>query len=352
LLLLGTDLGYGQAAERRVLIPDQVACANCSIITQTLDIGGPDDDHGAPIRVKTDGLGRIWVFSQDWPAKIYTSNGKFLRSIGARGAGPGEFGRGGWIYEFPGDSVAVMDRFNGRITIVAPDLRAVRTVPLADVSFWAAPAIGPRRFVGTGLLEFPGHVGWTLHAFKIDSSGIRIERSFGGPGQYHGESPGVFRWDVSPAASGRFWSAERLAYRLNLWDASGTSYLQLERKPEWFPPQTELITGNPDRAPTPRGQGISVDGDVIWTFTHVPESSWRRAWSEMPRGSESRWGPSEAELFDTIVEAIDAVAGRVVARTRIPYSVLNTLPGGRVVMQHRDADGHEKLQLLTLRVKR
>lgn len=340
-----------------IKIADELSCATCSITVTTLDVGGPwlDEDVGIPIRVKIDSRRRIWVFSQNWPAKIYNANGKFLRSIGHRGAGPGEYSNAGWLYALGGDTIAVADRGNGRFTIVGPDLRVLRTVPNSYFDFWAAVPIDRYRFVASGVVYAPNNMGRPLHIFRIDSSGTKVERSFGSHVDLVRTGPGSapLNWDVSPAGNGRFWSAERLAYRLQLWDSAGTSQLSLERQPEWFRPQADAFMGNATRPPKPTGAGISADGNVLWTFTHVPDpANWKRGWPQVAAGGESREGPDLAQLYDTIVEAIDVVSRRVVARTRFPEYVLNTLPGGRVVMLHQDDDGNARLQIFTLRLRR
>ena len=345
-----------QPASKSVTVPDELSCRRCSITSTKLDVGGPglDEDVGNPIRVKVDPLGRIWVFSEDWPAKIYNSNGRFLRSIGRRGAGPGEYTQGGWFYALGGDALAVADQGNGRLTIVGPDLRVLRTVPNTFFGFWAAVPIGQHRFVVSGQVYGPANMGRPLHVFRIDSSGTKVERSFGShvdPAR-SGPSSAPFKWDLSPTANGRFWSAERLTYRLQLWDSAGTSLLSLERQPEWFRPQTDAFMGDASRPPKPTGAGISAGSDILWSFVHVPDPNSRREWSKFAAKADSREGPDVAQLYDTIVEAIDVVSRRVVARTQLSEYVLNTLPGGRVVMLHHDDDGEAKLQIVTFHLRR
>jgi hypothetical protein len=356
-LVTGALSAQSQSATKSVTIADELSCASCSITTTKLDVGGSglEEDVGNPIRVKIDARGRIWVFSENWPAKIYNSNGKFLRSIGPRGAGPGEYTNGGWIYALRGDTIAVADRSNGRLSIVGPDLRVLRAVPNTFFDFWAAVPIDRQRFVASGVVYSPANMGRPLHVFRIDSSGTKVERSFGSHVDQasSGSSSAPFMWDLSPAANGRFWSAERLAYRLQLWDYNGTSLLSLERQPDWFRPQTDAFMGDAARPPKPTGAGISADGDILWTFIHVPDpANWKRVWPKFAAGGDSREAPDVAQLYDTIVEAIDVTSRRVIVRTRFPEYVLNTLPGGRVAMLHHDDDGEAKLQIFTLRLRR
>jgi hypothetical protein len=55
------------------------------------------------------------------------------------------------------------------------------------------------------------------------------------------------------------------------------------------------------------------------------------------------------DLYDTIVEVIDARMARVVARTMISGSYfVNTLPGTRAAMYDVDADGVEAVSIVSL----
>jgi hypothetical protein len=76
--------------------------------------------------------------------RMYSSDGKFLRSLGGPGSGPGEFEAPGqlWIW---GDSVAVWDQRLLRITWFDSEgeLARVQSVDLAAISKAAAPPLYP-----------------------------------------------------------------------------------------------------------------------------------------------------------------------------------------------------------------
>jgi hypothetical protein len=55
------------------------------------------------------------------------------------------------------------------------------------------------------------------------------------------------------------------------------------------------------------------------------------------------------DLYDTVVEVIDARMARVVSRTMISGSYfVNTLPGMRAAMYDVDADGVEAVSIVSL----
>lgn len=92
-------------------------------LEEELSIGGDVDDEEyvfhRPFDVKVAADGKIFVL--DWgdsTIKIYDNNGKYIRTIGGRGQGPGEFER--LIYFSVGSdgNVYVMDSMNHRVSVL------------------------------------------------------------------------------------------------------------------------------------------------------------------------------------------------------------------------------------------
>ena len=68
--------------------------------------------------------------AQDHLVRFFDEKGKSLGVLGRDGEGPGEFrriDRGGWI----ADTLWVTDRSQPRFTLISPDLKLLRTVPMA-----------------------------------------------------------------------------------------------------------------------------------------------------------------------------------------------------------------------------
>ena len=63
---------------------------------------------------------------------VFDSAGRFLRSIGRKGAGPGEFMGTLHVLAGPADSLAIYDGGNLRWTILTPALTVGRTLPTSD----------------------------------------------------------------------------------------------------------------------------------------------------------------------------------------------------------------------------
>jgi hypothetical protein len=98
---------------------------------QRAAVAGAGDGPGGlttvgPVTVGGDGA--LYVAQpQEHVVKVYDASGRYLRSIGREGAGPGEFD---WIsgMGWKGDSLWVSDAAQARITVFAPDGTAGRTL--------------------------------------------------------------------------------------------------------------------------------------------------------------------------------------------------------------------------------
>jgi hypothetical protein len=95
------------ASERRYLVPDLV-------------IGSYDEENyslSAVASLTVDPLGRIYVLEERPPeVRVYEPGGAFVRTLGRRGEGPGEFltaGGLGWL----GDTLWIQDGANFRVTL-------------------------------------------------------------------------------------------------------------------------------------------------------------------------------------------------------------------------------------------
>lgn len=101
--------------------------------TPVLSLGGPDVTgptlFGNISGVRLDGRGRVWVADgQSAEVRIFDSAGAFVKGVGGRGEGPGEFIGIRLLGSFVGDSVAVWDDAQGRLTVLDPEGNVARVV--------------------------------------------------------------------------------------------------------------------------------------------------------------------------------------------------------------------------------
>lgn len=111
-----------------------------------LSLGGPDAAGPTQFfRVQNVVFGRdgrLWIADgQSNEIQIFNGDGSHSKTIGGRGAGPGEFMRLRLLGAFAGDTVAAWDDSNGRVTLFDGEGDLVRTE-----TFWRSDLSVPRAF--------------------------------------------------------------------------------------------------------------------------------------------------------------------------------------------------------------
>lgn len=99
----------------------------------TLSLGGADIEgptqFGNVSGVQIDRRGNVWVADgQSAEVRIFHPDGAFWKSVGGRGEGPGEFMSIRLLGIFRGDSMAVWDDAQGRLTVLDPDGNVARVL--------------------------------------------------------------------------------------------------------------------------------------------------------------------------------------------------------------------------------
>jgi hypothetical protein len=111
------------------VLPTNVAATIAS--SPTLDIGGGDDAAGALAGVMGAvrlGDGRVAIAEQSTRSiKLFDAKGRFVRTIGRQGAGPGEFTSLVRLDLLPGDSLAAYDGLRATLTVFDTIGRVGRT---------------------------------------------------------------------------------------------------------------------------------------------------------------------------------------------------------------------------------
>lgn len=136
-----------------------------------LRIGGLNSSDASLTEVRSvvaDGEGRIYVSQpQEGLVRVFDEHGAFVRTIGRRGSGPGEFQQLGSI-GLVGDSLYAVDLVLQRISVFRTDGSHIRTLAvtspplegfraagpiaiLADGSIVAQPTVSPRMTASGGL---------------------------------------------------------------------------------------------------------------------------------------------------------------------------------------------------------
>lgn len=106
-----------------------------------------------------DRQGRIFVLERtEAYASVYSKEGEFIRRLGRRGDGPGEF-QMPFRMGFLGDSLWITDGRHHRVTFFGPDLEVMGSIPARSPLTPGLPPSAPSAILRDGTLAFQGT--WT-----------------------------------------------------------------------------------------------------------------------------------------------------------------------------------------------
>ena len=274
--------------------------------------------------------GRLFVSSQRVPSiLVFEPDGRFARTLGRRGAGPGEYARPTPPRFGPADSIYVFDMQLRRGTVLTPNGEYSR-------SFNTASFLGGRTLVlAAGVvvvaedIRTRERVGYPLHAVSPDG---KLTLSFGADTpQYRADLPALTRRVIAHAGDRQVWSARPTAYVIERWDpATGIRTARIERKVPWFEPYLERPGSPRAIRPRPLISALWQDSaDRLWVLIRVADESWRpTVHPDTAEAQAMRYDPAASSSperrdrwFDWIVEVIDIHSTEVLARLRLSRSV-------------------------------
>lgn len=265
---------------------------------------------------------------------IYDSLGKFRTLLGKPGNGPGEFQRIRRIFVGDGDSLYVHDWGTGRLTVFGPDLRLVRSTafpyPVAGVlpsgDFWVAEQVAQAELIG-----HPVHI--------IARSGDH-QRSFGmTPPDFSPLRPLATRRLAASTRQGHLVTVAPGRYVVERWDPSDGE--RLDSFEVHSADITPVDAWPDDERERPPGVIEAIWADSLGHFVfllRVPDKQWA------PRSNANTEAPythTEYDaMFDWIIEFVEPISRRPIARLRHPTALWARSGSDVVVAVEEDSLGH------------
>ena len=338
--------GAGQeSSAQTTFVPSAPTCTACSIRLDLVStLGGAGDavdiTTSSVVVRRGDGYAVAPVGDRTQLA-FYGRSGALERVAGRQGQGPGEFNNIRSLAVLPGQTVVVLDQ---RITLLPAGAAAPvvsRALP-AGISAGRLIALADGRLVVNNYR--PGRQPICL--FGTD---LTLIRCFGDAAAPTRDGPAGLERLIVPGDRGTIWAGtQQYRYAIERYDTGGHLIARIERDAAWFPasrPEDDPVGSIRQSRPLPRLSGLWVDrGGRIWTAVLVPDQHWH-ATAPAPRaGREGRPAPmvpvSEwGQYFDTIVEVIDPVAGRVVVSQRFPGVLAGFTSDGLMTELRETGDG-------------
>lgn len=336
------------------VLASRTAAAQQSVATISMERvavlrGGGDGAFlklGSPL--VRDSRGRFYAAQLTDPGKIavFDRQGRFLRTIGRRGGGPGEFVNVRRLFVSPGDSLFAVDA-SERVSVIGPDHRFVR-------SFRAPGTIHDSSFPPGGRLVLSIASPPDVPALMVTNrNGTRLG-ILGSRSDDMRDRPRL----VASADAGRVWAAFSNRYQLDLLEPSGRTVRTLRRRLPWFSPE------RPERAGRRREgsvQDLTYDAQSgslrVLLFRENPGFRPRAPVPGRRPAGEARAMRLDAAQaltrYDIAIEFLDPRTGRAVARANMGERLVAGFLSPTEVYAFREgADGEIVIDVWRLGISR
>ncbi len=326
-------------------VSGEVTCAECVITLDTVVTIGGLDGPGLDVismfsDVAVDQRGRILVWSEA-EISVFDSTGSYLRTVGRRGEGPGEYRSISHIDVGP-RYIHVFDRHEGR-TMLDHDFEVVRTDRFPGQVLSAA-------VLGDDVVVFIADVPTSAsvaHVFRMLLPSGKMT-SYGYDGAVH--SPELMTLATTKTAvTGKddtVWAVPREINRLVRWDLVPEPKMGrvFDRR------VPEFDEGGDAFAPASVGSAM-MDDRGLWLVWHTADPDWT---GQLP--SYENLTPSSIDidqLRDSWLDLVDPHTGRTIARYHQDDALGGFAGGSGCVVDYEETDaGVPYLHILEPRLSR
>lgn len=323
------------------------SCPRCTLtLTRTATLGSIDDPvlpgvgmHATGLAVDSKGQFLVTALGSD-QVVVYSPSGKFLRAIGRKGRGPGEFSQAIRITMDSNDSVFVMDI--GRISVFSPSLEYARTVTLP-----LDPALSmlllPDKSV---VLPFMGgYRGGPIR--RVSNTGV--PSLFTGDTAAFGACKNCTLVIGKSGAADRFWSTYNARYGLRMWNAAGENLRTLSITGSTWHRDGEInYAKSAEVAPPSTVIALAEDNQrQLWVLGEMPTADWKpyerrapaaaRGSTGVPVGSAFP-GPETLKRLISVVDVFDLANHRLLLSQRFPNRKFLFIAPGYLAEVREDKD--------------
>jgi hypothetical protein len=310
------------------------------------DDASPLHELGSGLSIDSRGRYYVTGFFKDRRFLVFDSTGRFLKSVGREGKGPGEYQGQLEVHVGKGDSIYVMT--SDRITILGPNYRVAKTSNATLEPVTARLSNGVFAQV-TNNAKIPGQETaeeWhSLHVLElIRSDGRSIRRIDVGPPRTTNEL-GPRGRELYPGPGGAVWLPCGIQCggrsRIEQWDSAGHHIVSLIRIPdglfEAFPEDVRTTWNVPT---------IRFDHHgLLWMLFVLPNGKTHRVTYQTESGPAER----DAKEFDSILEVVDPISRTLLASRRFPKRFF-LLKAGVVYAFAEGLDGRNQFEVYDVRM--
>jgi hypothetical protein len=350
----------GAQAPQRKIVRDGPVCPTCRIeltlVARLGDADGPGEITVRPVEVEVDRRGYFYVLPIGGaPPVVFDSTGRYVRTMGRVGGGPGESRSPTAILSIEGDSLLLFDSGLRRVSLFDPQWKYVRSWASAGAPVWSAYRLSYGRTLVNGHIATAQSVGLPL--WTQDDGGSRFAIWGEQDGEYRPWDPYTVRRRLSASASG-VWSSHTREYVLNLYATNGTKRLTLTRAASWFvapdPAIPVELQVSPSKPPSSVVLDVSEDTDgLVWVLVARHKETWPSGLGPETRIPSGTYYPivDMDKARESLVEVIDPVRGELLATLARPIAA-RWLRGRYLIAHEQDSAGPARVTVWRLRFSR
>jgi hypothetical protein len=252
---------------------------------------------------------------------VYGPDGRFIRTLGRKGRGPGEI-TGSFINLFaaPDGGVMVYDGARAWTSFDSSFTYRSRVDGNEIGGDWRYTAIMPDEGIVSG--SWPGRTGENF--FRLLSPDGKVVRNFGPIDPALMDSPdflSLMKRTVAAAGADSFWSAagggDPRGYIVELWRTDGTLVRSFHRSAPWFTAPQGLQSGATPPPPTILRLSADTSG-LIYVMTSVANSDWR------PLEPGPNQDDQEEAYYEVHYDVIDGRSGSLLASSQFSQRAAST----------------------------
>jgi hypothetical protein len=328
------------AQVRTVVIDDSKPCSDCRIqLDRIASIGDEGAGYvGDPWSVQLwQGMWAVTHMAKPGSISLYSRSGQFLKDIGRRGEGPGEYKMAGRS-SVRGDTLFVYDPDLQRVTYYTVSDKPAGSFSVGVRSARAMDVLKDGRILFNGLVRTTASAAYPLH---ITSRNTTV-RSFGASRPTVDPTrPHAHLRASSVMPDGTILTARFTEYVLEQWDVDGRKIAEWRRNASWFAPHGKGGVRSPTEPPNPLIEAVYVDANMLaWVMISVPDKAWKNAVTQ--RGvlqGRPIYEASNNEYMDALIEVIDLRSGRLIARIQTDARALTASAYGVLVTGAETVNG-------------
>lgn len=356
MLAVTTVLGCDSAGDQDtragsdVRIGSEVSCPSCSIVIDSVVTLEHVHFTGPSTAIAWDSMGVFYVVDRtDGLLKAFDSDGRFVRSIGRRGGGPGEYEGPRNILVASDGSIVVVDGVLQRRTVFGRDGEVISSTRVPILPAFSNPAVlrPDGQLVLNSVVSAVGAPAKGHTIQLIDAEG-NVTRS-------------VDEAQLDPNASWRqlrlLWVrqngdllvARPFSLTIDVYTADLTSKGTITRVADWLPlqePKEMPSDGVFDEPFAPRVVAIWEDRHgLLWLQFMVPSPSWKPMRRPSKLGREDYSNLASRPRIENIIEVLDVERQHVVARSRFDGPIGYPFGRGLYATAAEDSSGEPGLRI-------